>query len=423
MVATIGSLALAAMLGLTTGAISGVGAPAPAQAAASALGGTIGRAEVMARAKNWYDRKDDSDMTYGSDRWTWDVTHSRQYRRDCSGYVDMAWHLNADPNTSGLDTSTYTTAISRSALRPGDILDWTAASPGHAVIFGGWEDSAMTRFWYYTFGSTPVRKVTGASFSDSSLAGHPTSQYQALRYRKVADAAGIASIYGVLTDGRLTFTNINTATATRTHTVVSTASLGFAPKAVATLNFNTILITSTSGVLHRVDVRTNSSSLTFDPPDRIGTGWTHDLLAYDGHNHLYGIADGVLRRYTITAPKPGPTSIVNNTVIDNGFTLKTLTTTGADWLLGTTSAGELLSYRIRGVGDWSRYELRSSTWQVFSHLLSPGDGVILGRTSGAMNQYVDIYPFDGKGVDLVGNGAVDTSGWTQILLSAQPDAL
>jgi hypothetical protein len=44
-------------------------------------------------------------------------------------------------------------------------------------------------------------------------------------------------------------------------------------------------------------------------------------------------------------------------------------------------------------GDWSRYELRYSTWQVSSHLLSPGDGV------------------------------VDASGWTQILLSANPDAL
>ena len=425
MVATMGSLALAATFGLVGAAASSVRAPAPAQAAASALGGTVGRSEVMARARNWWNRRNDSDLTYDMDLKTWDGTHSRQYRRDCSGLVDMAWHINDDPNTEALDTSTWTTPISRSALRPGDILDWTESWPGHAVIFGGWENEAMTRFWYYSFSNPTVDlvRVNGASFSDSSLVGHPTSQYQALRYKKITDAAGVAAVYGVIPDGRLTFTNINVATAARTHTVVSANALPFTPKAMATLNFNTILITATDGALYRIDVRTNSSSLIYDPPIPIGGGWTHDLLAYDGHDHLFGIADGVLHRYTIIDDKPGVTSIVNNTVIDSGFTLKTLASTGANWIVGTTSSGQLRAYYIRGVGDWSPYVLRSSTWQVFSHLVSPGDGVLLGHNGGGMNQYVDINPFDGLGADLVGNGAVDTSGWTQILLSAQPDAL
>jgi hypothetical protein len=41
---------------------------------------------------------------------------------------------------------------------------------------------------------------------------------------------------------------------------------------------------------------------------------------------------------------------------------------------------------------WSRYGQISLIVTPFSHLLPPGDGVILGHTSGAMNQYVDIYP-------------------------------
>src|ERR1041384_5068296 len=113
--------------------------------------------------------------------------------------------------------------------------------------------------------------------------------------------------------------------------VVSSASLGFVPVAMATLNFNTILVTSPAGQLYRVDVITNGDSLTFSQPTLLGGGWTHRLLAYDGHGHLYGIAGSTLRRYTITATKPGAANITDNTVIqDSGFTLKTLTATGDD---------------------------------------------------------------------------------------------
>jgi len=69
--------------------------------------------------------------------------------RDCSGFVDMAWHLDNDPNTDSLATSLYTFAISRSELKPGDLLDDVGT---HAILFGGWEDSAKTKFWYYSFG-------------------------------------------------------------------------------------------------------------------------------------------------------------------------------------------------------------------------------------------------------------------------------
>jgi hypothetical protein len=151
----------------------------------------------------------------------------------------------------------------------------------------------------------------------------------------------------------------------------------------------------------------------------IGTGWTHDLLAFDG-TFLYGIAGGALRRYQVTAAKPVGSNIVGNTLIDNGFTLTTLTATGPGWILGTTSDGKLLSYRIRGAGDWSRFELKSSAWQSITSLLSPG-GVYYGQTPvGGLNRYLDTNPFDGSGADLTGfpNDPVDTAGWTQVLLSA-----
>jgi len=236
--------------------------------------------------------------------------------------------------------------------------------------------------------------------------------------------SGQANIYGVLSDGRLTYTAVDAATGDRTHgAVVSSQSLGFVPKAMATLNFNTILVTTQSGLLYRVDVITNNESLVFNAPVYLGSGWTHDLLAYDGDGSLFGIAgtDGTLHRYTVNATKPAIGNITNNTIIDTGFTLKTLTTAGPDWILGTTAAGALLSYKINGAGSWNRYELRSSTWQVFDNLLSPGGGVYFGhRPEGSMFRYIDDSPFDGSGGDLTGEGAVDTSGWTQYLLSAQP---
>ncbi|MFI5908281.1 FG-GAP repeat domain-containing protein [Dactylosporangium sp. NPDC051541] len=160
-------------------------------AAASSIGGQITRSEVMSRATNWYNRRNDSDMTYDQGDKTWDGTHSRQYRTDCSGYVDMAWHLGSDPNTTGLMDSDVTVSISRSQLLPGDILDdvvrHSNESSDHVIIFGGWEDSAHTLFWFYSFGGTPLTKYTHRSFSDEKFGSHPVSDYVPRRYKKIVD--------------------------------------------------------------------------------------------------------------------------------------------------------------------------------------------------------------------------------------------
>src|SRR5882724_8744714 len=73
-----------------------------------------------------------------------------------------------------------------------------------------------------------------------------------------ASCSGGVSVYGVLPDGRLTYTVIDPHNGNIQHIVVSTSTLGFTPVALATLNFNTLLVTSPAGVLYRVDVITNS---------------------------------------------------------------------------------------------------------------------------------------------------------------------
>jgi len=117
---------------------------APAHAAfTSSVGGYISRAEVMERAQHWVDHQPGS---YDQNATAPDPTHSRNYRRDCSGYVDMVWHLASDPNTDLLPGAGYTKGISRSELLPGDILNW--ANPngdGHVIIFKRWANRKHTR--------------------------------------------------------------------------------------------------------------------------------------------------------------------------------------------------------------------------------------------------------------------------------------
>lgn len=120
----------------------------------------------------------------------------------------MAWHLggqsngNSSPNTGALlDTDQgWTNKITRSELRAGDILV-TTDGVGHAVIFGGWNSSnhdpgtTNGTFSIWTFGSgnfTDDDHITGISFSDGSIAGHPTNSdddgnggYHARRYTKI----------------------------------------------------------------------------------------------------------------------------------------------------------------------------------------------------------------------------------------------
>jgi hypothetical protein len=232
---------------------------------------------------------------------------------------------------------------------------------------------------------------------------------------------GDVSMYGVLADGRMTYTAIDPSNGNRLRTLIGPA-LGFTPKAMATLNFNTILVTSTSGDLYRVDVQTNDNALALAGVVKIWDGgWTFDKLVYDGHGHLYGTVDGQLHQYVVSEDKPsGPAHIGQHVVIDTGFVLKTLAAAGDDQLVATTSDGRLLSYKINGVSDWDRAVLAPSGWSAVDSLSSPGGGLYYGRTNGGMYWYTDADPFDGDGGDLTYHSSdpVDASGWTQTMLSA-----
>ncbi|GAA1684191.1 hypothetical protein GCM10009765_36990 [Fodinicola feengrottensis] len=173
------------------------GAATPAFAA-SGIGGKITRSELIARADDWMRRA----PAYDPNGSVFDAGQTRKYRTDCSGFVDMAWHLNSDDNTTDFaaDPSRFVEVSGRGAdksgLRPGDLLNDTI--DGHAFLFEAWE-SDHVHFSYFNFGgldgSAPPEHHTHETFSQAKVGFEPTGNYVAYRYVNVVDDPGVSAVY------------------------------------------------------------------------------------------------------------------------------------------------------------------------------------------------------------------------------------
>ncbi|WP_173159419.1 trypsin-like serine protease [Phytohabitans suffuscus] len=242
----------------------------------------------------------------------------------------------------------------------------------------------------------------------------------------IGEQTADVQIFGVLADGRLTYAAIESASGDLRATRESTTSLGFAPRAMATLNENTVLVTSTAGTMHRVDI-TGLAPLTFTVTPLFG-GWsTIDRMTYDGYGSLYGIVSStnLLRRYTLTAHKPDAAAFTRYTDIGTGFGLKAITSPGPGRILGNVTDGRLRSYKINGNGTeaWSAGTLATTGWADPTQLLSPGGGIYYARgATGRLDRYRDLNPYDGSGSDIQSFAAdpVSTTGWNQVMLSVRP---
>ncbi|WP_432073623.1 peptidoglycan-binding protein [Streptomyces wuyuanensis] len=148
------------------------GAPIPGPAGTAGLR-KMARADIMNRAKRWVNAK----VPYSMSRYWVDG-----YRQDCSGYVSMAWHLPGNEWTGSL--AQFGTRIERKDLQPGDILLFhnlsNPAKGSHVTIFGGWADSARTKYIAYEQAKPNTRRQTTpmAYWSNSS-------QYVAYRYKSL----------------------------------------------------------------------------------------------------------------------------------------------------------------------------------------------------------------------------------------------
>jgi hypothetical protein len=96
----------------------------------SSSAGAITRPEVLKRASTWVKRR----VPYSQ------RSYFQGYRRDCSGFVSMAWRLK--DSYSSHTISSVARRVSITSLKPGDAV----LKPGHVSLFGGWENKARREY-------------------------------------------------------------------------------------------------------------------------------------------------------------------------------------------------------------------------------------------------------------------------------------
>lgn len=117
----------------------------------------VGRSEIVERGIGWladgnlYDRNG--------------AFHDG-YRRDCSGFVSMAWQFTANPSTAFFPpfvSGKYAVSLaSFDDMVPGDAINKTFRNPyGHVMLFAGWAsaDHSQLYFMHHSKTGTPVALV------------------------------------------------------------------------------------------------------------------------------------------------------------------------------------------------------------------------------------------------------------------------
>jgi hypothetical protein len=149
----------------------------------STKGGQISRAEVIRRAKYWFDNR--RSIPYNQYKSHRDPdSASDRYRQDCSGLVSMALHLQTSLNTGTLPSVGI--KIDRTAMQPGDFTgrlgNGSAGGDGHVRIFEKWADKRAGTYWAYDFGETPVKHQIYKLGTD---APRHRIRWTAYRYKKI----------------------------------------------------------------------------------------------------------------------------------------------------------------------------------------------------------------------------------------------
>jgi hypothetical protein len=119
---------------------------AAASLSAPARAHAITRTKILKRARVWVKKR----VPYSQSG------YRRGYRRDCSGFVSMAWGLKKSYTTRTI--SKRARRIHISSLKPGDAV----LIPGHVSIFGGWKSKRKRTYWAFeetTWGSHAKRRV------------------------------------------------------------------------------------------------------------------------------------------------------------------------------------------------------------------------------------------------------------------------
>lgn len=190
--------AIAVMLATAFALTLVLAGPAPARA--------VTRAAIISRAQVWVAR----DVPYSTTRYATvsgsilstslalATQRANGYRTDCSGFASMCLGLRTtsgapySPSTATIDNVLI--RITKAQLRPGDVIlrpsdlviGGVRVPYGHAVIFGGWVDSAHTKYVGYHESSSAGRAIR-AVITWGTSGFYTTSGFAPYRYRAVRD--------------------------------------------------------------------------------------------------------------------------------------------------------------------------------------------------------------------------------------------
>ncbi|GAB3931391.1 hypothetical protein GCM10029976_035320 [Kribbella albertanoniae] len=168
----------------------------------SVANGPISRQEMLLRSASWIRDK----VPYSQDNGSPHVNEFGSYRRDCSGFLSMAWHLSSSLSTATLPS--VMRQITYDDLQPGDALLRRSGGVNHVGLFVGWYDTARTRpkvreeydfghiaeerIWtnsyFKTFTPYRYNKVVGATTSPGSSIGQDVTG-RLMRFEATADGA------------------------------------------------------------------------------------------------------------------------------------------------------------------------------------------------------------------------------------------
>lgn len=167
----LGLLTFAVLAGsvVTTPAIASPDTEGAEPAGIVAVEAKVSRGTMIARLQAWVK----ANVSYSK------TAKYQGYRKDCSGYVSMAWGLSK-PGATTASLAKYAHRINNSQLAAGDIM---LDDNNHVTVFHKWANTAHTR--YYMYEETPSY---GAHYDDIPFpyySSHP-GHYLAYRFNNVA---------------------------------------------------------------------------------------------------------------------------------------------------------------------------------------------------------------------------------------------
>ncbi|MFS8103811.1 VCBS repeat-containing protein [Lentzea alba] len=407
-------LALAVVTTVAVPAVPVHAEPAPVVQADFTAAATITRDQVMARSQAWVNERVPYSMT---------SNHSSGWRKDCSGFVSMAWDLGKP----GLSTVTLVNPnvshpISKDELQPGDILikggPGTEGAAGHVRIFGGWLDTAKTRYWVHE--QTPPHTMRSEYSWAATAAEYPPYRYNNIAGDIRKARAGINDVNGDGWGDLLTtapngevFYYGNSINAMPTQPYGPRESVGEGFQNYTTVRaadltgdgYAELIGVRTDGELFYWENNKNSNPdgrpYTFERPTGSGFNRFADItladVTGDGYADLLGIeADGEVYLYPNNINSNGERKpfVTEGKLVGSGFGIYSkvraadLTGDGYAELVAMTPSGDLFYYE--------------------NNINSNGGVPYGGRkpTGGGFNRYSDFTL-----ADVTGDGYADLTGW------------